>query len=77
MERNCLRDKFSRFSRIFAKFVKLNSRKKKFVFFRFLELAKLAFLYEVPYQLKMVTSIIFYRISHNRELSLLYPNNAL
>ena len=27
-ERNCLRDKFSRFLRIFAKFAKLNSREK-------------------------------------------------
>ena len=27
-ERNCLRDKFSRFSRVFSKFVKLNPREK-------------------------------------------------
>ena len=57
-EKNCLRDKFSRFSRIFPKFAKLNphekstgsqfaklnSREKNF-FFRFSELAKLTFLH--------------------------------
>ena len=59
-ERICLRDKSSRFSRIFAKYAKLNPRKKstgsqfaklnprknkkKKNFFRFLELAKLTFL---------------------------------
>ena len=31
----------------------------------------------VLYQLTMVMSKIFYRISNNRELSLLYPNNAI
>ena len=59
MEKNCLQDKFSRFSRIFAKFAKLNPRenftgsqfaklnprKKKYFFFRFPELAKLTFLH--------------------------------
>ena len=39
-ERNCLGDKSLRFSRIFAKFAKLNPRGKK-IFFRFSELAKL------------------------------------
>ena len=34
-ERNRLRDKFLRFSRIFAKFAKLNSRHKKSLFFVF------------------------------------------
>ena len=44
-ERNRLRDKFLRFSRIFAKFAKLNSREKKIFFFHFLELAKFTFLH--------------------------------
>ena len=57
-ERNCLRDKFSRYSRIFSKFAKLNPREKsnssqftklnpreKKTFFRFSELAKFTFLH--------------------------------
>ena len=77
-ERNCLRDKYSRFSRIFAKIPKLNPREKstdsqfaklnpreKKGFFRFSELVKLTFLHYVLYQLTMVMSKIFHRIPNN------------
>ena len=46
-ERNCLRDKFSQFWRTFAKFGKLNPHEKNIFFFRFSELAKLAFLHSL------------------------------
>ena len=71
-ERNCLRDKFSRFSRIFDKFTKLNLREKstgsqftklnpreKKIFFLFIFRIKNR-LHQVLYQLTMVMSKIFF-----------------
>ena len=70
--RSCLRDKFSQFSRIFAKFAKLNpretftgsqlvklDRRKKYIYINFS-------LFRI--HLTMIMSKIFYRISNNREL---------
>ena len=46
--------------------------KKKLFFFRFSEV-----LHKVLYQLTMIISKTFYRISNNWELSLSYPNNVI
>ena len=59
-ERNYLRVKFSRFSRILAK-----SPPNFGVFCCFSELAKLTLLHKVLYQLTIVVSNIFYGISNN------------
>ena len=73
-ERNFLRDKFFAIFTNLAdpwekftgsQFVKLNPCKNKDFLFRFSELAKLIFLHKVLYQLAMVITKIFCRISDN------------
>ena len=75
-ERNCLRDKFSRFSRIFAKFTKLNLREKfngsQFTKLNPREKKKIIFrirnrLHQVLYQLTMVMSKIFFTRQHRKK----------
>ena len=78
-ERNSLRDKFLKISKIFDKFAKLNpsekstgsqftklNQRENASFFRISK-----FLHSVFYKLTMVMSKIFYRISNNGELSLI------
>ena len=75
---NCLRDKFSQYSRIFFQICEIKSSRKiqqqpiheikstrKKTFFRFSELAKLTFLHQFLHQPTMLMSKIFYRISTN------------
>ena len=64
-EKNFLRDKFLRFSRFFAKFVRLSPRRKNFFFVFRKQNLHFYIVHKVLYQLTMVMSKIFYRISNN------------
>ena len=89
--RNCLWNKFSQFLQIFTKFAKLNPHEKstgsQFVklnprwkknYFFFSELARIyIFTLDSLSINDDHVKILFYRVSNNWELNLLYPNNAI